>query len=202
MASPRDLNTVVSEALTVFEPSKISQASAWDLGLGQDDVSGFLEGRLPGIYHQHVGHGVIVQLTPRRTRRAHGIDVGAPLEPSAFQNRSAAFVAVTTTSAPRTADSASMASRAMLAREALGVPGCPAPHAHLVEAAHLGEGFEMRRGLDAAAPGEPERGLSGEARYLVTAAETAAVRISVMRRPSMTASGLAVSGRKRRIIAR
>src|SRR6266446_4146956 len=107
-----------------------------DLGLGQDDVSGFLEGRLPGIYHQYVGHGVIVQLAPRRTRRAHGIDVGAPLEPSAFQNRLRRVRRGHDHVRPSHGRLRIHGSRAMLAREALGVPGCPAPHAHLVEAAH------------------------------------------------------------------
>src|SRR6266853_6786324 len=58
-----------------------------DRGLGQDHVSGFLERRLPAVHDQHVGHGVVVQLPPRRARGADRVDVGAGLEPGAFQNR-------------------------------------------------------------------------------------------------------------------
>ena len=67
--------------------------------------------------------------------------------------------------------------------------------------AHFAKRLQMRRAPEHRSQAVQELCCLGAARCLVTAAETAAVRISVISRPSMKARGSPVSGRKSMIIA-
>jgi hypothetical protein len=70
---------------------------------------------------------------------------------------------------------------------------CPAPYSHLFKTAYAPKSLQVSVRLNSA----PEQGQNlSEARYFVTAAKTAAVRISVMSRPSKNANGIPVFGSK------
>ena len=88
----------------------------------------------------------------------------------------------------------------MLGRKALPALERSAPDSHLLELAHAFERGDMGARLDAAADERENAGV-GRASHLVTAAETAAVRISVISVPAIVASGSPVSGRMSTIVA-
>ena len=75
-----------------------------------------------------------------------------------------------------------------------------APDAHLREVSDEAKRFQMAPGLHTRTQNRQTE-TSARASRSVATAETAAVRISVISRPSMTTSGSPVSGRKRRIMA-
>ena len=109
------------------------------------------------------------------------------------------LVATTTTSAPRTASSADAAAR---------IPNCRAKDAafrglHTRTSRNVRTRRSASRWLRAWTPEPrmPSTAASGRASSRVATADTAAVRISVMSRPSIVTSGSPVSGRKSRIIA-
>jgi hypothetical protein len=79
--------------------------------------------------------------------------------------------------------------------EVLGVPR--APHAHVCEPAYEPQSLEMASRLHPE-PMIASTDASGRARYFVATADTATVRTSVIRRPSMLTSGCQVSVLKRR----
>ena len=75
-----------------------------------------------------------------------------------------------------------------------------APHPDLPKATHQAQGLEVAAGLHPRADDRQHR-RAGLARRSVATAETAAVRTSVMSRPSIVTKGSPVSGSKRRIVA-
>src|SRR5690349_17250097 len=201
MARPTDLNTIVSPPGTVFVLAKISPASACTVAperitspdswptASRESATSTLRIAASSSSRQ-VGRGAPTALT-RAPRLSH-----APRRTGVCE-----AVAVTTTSAPRTAVSASVT-----------VAPCSRAKRWACSAVRLHTRTSSKRRTRPSAsrwacawtplPSRASTRASGAARRRVTAADTAAVRLSVMRRPSITARGSPVSVRHSTMIAR
>src|ERR1039457_4475407 len=175
------------------------------LAQAQHNIARFLEGGSPRIHH-HAG--------ARHQRRIHFPLLGrhAPTEttcaPGATQASSttgvAEVVASTTTSAPRTASAALRHTRTGAADSAANCRTWSGVGLQSRTSEKERHSVNAARWLRACTPEPRMASTAASARtmYFAETAETAAVRISVMRRPSIRAMSAPVSGSSSRMLAR